>query len=161
MNRRLNPELFHLNSNSEEVTPPGASMVATRKLETELKETKKKVSQLESMVEVLQSQMRNLNQSHEKRTDLFSKAISELEKELRDHQLIQNRNNQKMDEKIRQQRAGEGQVESMVDRFNTSLAQFENKLNTLQKALSEKQMTLMSYRGIIEQIVEEVEKLKK
>jgi len=135
-------------------------MVATRKLETELKETKKKVSHLESMVEVLQSQMKNLNQSYDKRTDLFSKAISELEKELRDHQLIQNRNNQKIDEKLRQQRVSEGQVESMVDRFNTSLAQFENKLNTLQKALSEKQMTLMSYRGIIEQIVDEVEKLK-
>jgi len=142
------------------MAPPVASMVATRKLETELKETKKKVSHLESMVEVLQSQMKNLNQSYDKRTDLFSKAISELEKELRDHQLIQNRNNQKIDEKLRQQRVSEGQVESMVDRFNTSLAQFENKLNTLQKALSEKQMTLMSYRGIIEQIVDEVEKLK-
>ncbi len=135
-------------------------MVATRKLETDLKETKKKVSHLESMVEVLHSQMKHLNQGHEKRTDLFSKAISELEKELRDHQLIQNRNNQKIEEKIRQQQVSEGQVESMVDRFNTSLAQFENRLNTLQKALSEKQMTLMSYRGIIEQIVEEVEKLK-
>ena len=89
------------------MTPPGASMVATRKLEAELKDTKKKVSHLESMVEVLQSQMKNLNQSHEKRTDLFSKAISELERELREHQLIQNRNNQKMDEKMRQQRVSE------------------------------------------------------
>jgi chromosome segregation ATPase len=135
-------------------------MLATRRLENELKETKKKVSQLESLVEVLQSQFKHHSQSNEKRTDLFSKAISELERELREHQLVQNRQNQKMEEKLKQNRINDGQVESLIERFNNNLAQFETKISVLQKALSEKQMTLMSYRSIIEQIVDEVEKIK-
>ena len=68
MNRRLNPELFNSPSDSFEAPSSNSSAVATRKLEKELRETRKQVSHLESMMEVLQSQMISVNETGEKRT---------------------------------------------------------------------------------------------
>lgn len=160
MNRRLNPDLFDSSSADEGTSPQSASMLATRRLEQDLKDTKKKVSHLESLVEVLQSQVKHLTQSGDQRTELFSKAISELEKELHEHHEIQEKQKARLEEKLIQQQVNEEQIEALVERFNTSLAHFENKLSSLQKVISEKQMALMSYRDIIEHIVEELEKLK-
>ena len=160
MNRRLNPELFNSHSASADVESPSYSAVATRKMEKELKETRKQVSHLESLLEVTQSQLRVVNENSDKRANVFSKAISDLEHEFREGELRQNRKMQYLESRLKDQQVVEGQVESMVERFNMSLVQFENKLATLQKVLSEKEMTLMTYRNIIEQIVDEVEKLK-
>lgn len=160
MNRRLNPELFNKTSESNDVQPSGPSMVATRELEKELKSAKKRISHLESLLEVVQSQIRITSENTDKRTQVFSKAISELEKDIREQGLENSRRMQNIEGRMRDQKVVEGQVENMVDRFNMNLMQFENKLSSLQKVISEKEMTLMSYRRIIEQIVDEVEKLK-
>jgi len=160
VNRRLNPELFNPNQTPSEGLSPQSSVVLTRQLELELKETKKRVSHLESLVEVVQSQLKALQVHSEKRTEGFAKAISSLEKEIRDQNLTQNRRFEQLISRQKDQRVVEGQMESMVERFNSNIMQFENKLAVLQKVISEKDMTLMSYRNILEQIVDEVEKLK-
>ncbi len=160
MNRRLNPELFNPHQTPSEGSGPQSSVVLTRQLEQELKETKKRVSHLESLIEVVQSQLKALQVHSEKRTEGFAKAISSLEKEIRDQNLTQNRRFEQLISRQKDQRVVEGQMESMVERFNSNIMQFENKLAVLQKVISEKDMTLMSYRNILEQIVDEVEKLK-
>ncbi len=137
------------------------SAVATRQLQAELKQSNKRISHLESLVEVLQSQMSAMTHNNERRTDAFSKALSELEKDFREQTLSQARAQKMVEERFRDQKIKDGQMESIVDRFNTSLSHFENKLSSLQKVLSEKEMTLLTYRKILEQIVEEVEKLKR
>ncbi len=160
MNRRLNPELFNPHQSPSDNQAPQSSVVLTRQLEQELKETKKRVSHLESLLEVVQSQLKSLHTHSEKRTEGFAKAISSLEKEIRDQNLASNRRMEQLLSRQKDQLVVEGQMESMVDRFNTNIMQFENKIATLQKVISEKDMTLMSYRNILEQIVDEVEKLK-
>lgn len=137
-----------------------SSVMATRRLEKELHETKKKVSHLESLLEVIQVQVAKMNENGERRTDAFSKAISSLENDLRNQDLAQTKRLQKIESRLRNQHIVDGQVEALVDRFNMSLVQFENKLSSLQKVISEKEMTLISYRRVMEQIVDEVEKLK-
>lgn len=160
VNRRLNPELFDTSPQTPSESGTGLSAVAARKIEGELRETRKQVSHLESMIEVLQSQLTTLAEASEKRTNAFSKAISSLEQDFREQTLIQNRQVQNLESKIRDQRVSDGQTEALVERFNMSLAQFDNKLAAMKKVVSEKDMTLMSYRRVIEQIVDEVEKLK-
>lgn len=160
MNRRLNPEIFGSQSGAGESKEASYSAVAVRNLEAELKKAQKRISHLESLMEVMQSQMVTHQSTSERRTDAFSKALSELEGEFREQSLKQNRLKEQINERFRDQRMKDSQMENMVDRFNNNLVQFENKLSTLQKVLSEKEMTLMTYRRIMEQIVDEVEKLK-
>lgn len=135
-------------------------MLAARKLESELKATKKRVSHLESLMEVIQTQMSAMSHNNERRSDAFSKALSEIEKDFREQALVQSRQQKHMEDRFRDQRIKDSQMEALVDRFNNSLSQFENKLNSLRKVISEKEMTLLTYRKIIEQIVEEVERMK-
>ncbi len=161
MNRRLNPDLFGPSQSVMESEDSRYSAVATRQLQSELKTANKRISHLESLVEVLQTQMGVMSHNNERRTEAFSKALSELEKDFREQNLSQARALKMVEERFRDQKIKDGQMESIVDRFNTTLSQFENKLATLQKVLSEKEMTLLTYRRIIEQIVEEVEKLKR
>ena len=160
MNRRLNPDLFGPQGSTQSSPETSYSAVATRKMEAELQETKKRVSHLESLLEVVQSQMSAMSNNNEQRTDAFSKALSELERKMHEKDLTQSRHMQHFKERLRDQKMKDSQMESMVDRFNTNLLHFENKLSVLQKVLSEKEMTLMTYRRIMEQIVDEVEKLK-
>ncbi len=160
MHRRLNPDLFDPSSSSVESTESNYSVVASRKLESELKDTKKRVSHLESLIEVMQSQMAVMNRNGEQRTEVFSKALSGLEQEFREESLARSRQAKHVEERFRDQRMKDSQMEAIVDRFNSTLVQFENKLSVLQRVLSEKEMTLVTYRRIIEQIVDEVEKLK-
>ncbi|MCB0377121.1 MAG: hypothetical protein KDD33_01385 [Bdellovibrionales bacterium] len=160
MSRRLNPQLF------EDKTPTSAeveipySAVANRRLEEQMKGMRKSISHLESLVEVLQSQMAQFITTSDKRTEAFSKAISELERSSHNQDLELARKTRHLQEQLAERRSVDAKTEAMVDRFNMNLQQFENKLMTLQKVLSEKEMTLMSYRRVIEQIVDEVEKLK-
>lgn len=160
MSRRLNPDLFGPNASTSQAPETSYSAVAARKTQEDLKETNKRLSHLESLVEVLQSQMTVMNNNAEQRTEVFSKALSEMEQSFRHEALSQERKSKHIEERFRDQKMKDSQMEAIVDRFNSSLVQFENKLAVLQKVISEKEMTLVSYRRIIEQIVDEVEKLK-
>ncbi len=160
MNRRLNPDLFGPNSNPGDSGESNYSLVAARKLESELKTTNKRLSHLESLLEVIQTQMSTMASHNERRTEAFSKALSELEKDFREQNLQQIRVLKTIEDRMREQRIKDSQTEMMVERFNTTLTDFDNKLATLKKVLSEKDMTLLTYRKIIEQIVEEVERMK-
>ncbi len=161
MNRRLNPDIFGENSTTKESLETSYSAVAVRNLEAELKSAKKRISHLESLIEVIQSQMITNQSTTERRTEAFSKALSALEGDSREQALKHHRLKEQIGDRFRDQRMKDSQMENMIDRFNNSLAQFENKIATLQKVLSEKEMTLMTYRKIMERIVDEMEKLKK
>ena len=160
MNRRLNPDLFGPSQTPIEADHESYSAVATRKLQSDLKAANKRISHLESLIEVMQSQMTSMSHNNERRTEAFSKALSEIEREFREQNLMQNRFQKSIADRFRDQKIKDGQVESIIERFNTTLTQFENKISSLQKVIAEKEMTLLTYRKIIEQIVEEVEKLK-
>ena len=55
-----------------------------------------------------------MNRNNEQRSDVFSKALSELEKEIREQNLIQGRRLKTFKEKFRDQVVKDGQMESTV-----------------------------------------------
>ena len=160
MNRRLNPQLFEDNSPTEKVEAPTYSAVASEKLNKDISEMRKVISHLESVVEVLQSQVSQVSKISDKRTEAFSKALSDMEISMKGQSRELQEKNQAFEMQLNERRELDQKIENMVDRFNMSLQQFENRLATLQKVISDKEMAMMSYRNIIEQIVDEVEKLK-
>jgi chromosome segregation ATPase len=160
LNRRLNPQLFEDNSPAPAEEAPTYSAVAAQKMGEEFKEIKKSVSHLESVVEVLQAQVGQLSKNSDKRSEVFSTALNEIEKAMAEQTDQLSQKSQRLEEQLKDREQVDTKIENMVDRFNMSLQQFENKLSSLQKVISEKEMALMSYRKIIEQIVDEVEKLK-
>jgi chromosome segregation ATPase len=101
-----------------------------------------------------------LIQNTERRTEAFSKALSDLEREFREQGLEQQRIFQQIQGRLREQNLKDSQMEAMIERYNTTLSHFENKISVISTRLSEKDMTLMSYRKIMEKIVDEVERLK-
>lgn len=160
MSRRLNSQLFEENTSPQVEEAPGYSAIASEKVNLELRDIKKTVSHLESMVEVLQSRLGQISNNGDKRSEVFSKALSELEKTMKHQNSELLQKTDALEEHFVERKEIDHKIENMVDRFNTSLSHFENKLSSLQKVISEKEMALMSYRSIIEKIVDEVEKLK-
>ena len=131
-----------------------------RKLESDIRAANKRLSSIESLLEVIESRMTLMASNDKRRAEAFSQALGELERDFREHKLSQSQSLEEMAEKFRDQKVKEGQIEMMVERFNNTLSQFENKLSVLQKVLSEKDLNLLSYRKIMEQIIDEVETLK-
>lgn len=160
MNRRLNPQLFEDNSSTEKVESPTYSAIASEKLNRDMGEMRKVVSHLESVVEVLQAQVSQISSISDKRTDAFSRALSEMETSVKEQNQDIRERNKIFEDQLNERRELDHKIEAMVDRFNMSLQQFENRIASLQKVISEKELAMMSYRNIIEQIVDEVEKLK-
>ena len=131
-----------------------------RQLQQELKQTGKKLFTVESLVELLQSQIKTMGENGDKKTEAFSKAITDLEKNFQEESLDQKRKLQQMSHRLKEGKNVAEQIEILIERFNNTLSQFENKLAALKSTVSEKEMNLMSYREIIEQLVHDVEKLK-
>ena len=160
MSRRLNPELFNTAEKGSEMIPPPLTGITLRQLQKELKQTQKKLSTVESLVELLQTQLKTMGENGDKKTEAFSKAITDLEKNFQEESLTQKHRSQQVTNRLKEREIADEQIQSLIERFNNNIAQFENKLAALKNTLSEKQMNLISYREIIEQLVHDVEKLK-
>lgn len=162
MSRRLNPELFEtqgggaLNQSSSSSVPP----LSQFKTDKEIQGLKKLVSRLETEVEVLQSRMGQSLSKNESRTDRLSQAITQVEQQDRQSNLELVRKIRSLEGRLQEQAVMEGQVQNLVDRFNTNLQHFENRLSTLQKIIAEKEMTLLQYRSALDKLFAEIEKLK-
>ena len=160
MNRRLNPDLFDPLEKKPEVELNPSSGLLLRQLQEKLEKTGKKLSTVETLVELLQSRIKIMDENEAKKTEAFSKAITDLEKNFQEESLQQKRELQEINHRLRNKEEVAEQIESLVGRFNNNLSQFENKMAALRSMVSEREMNLMSYREIIEQLVQDVEKLK-
>lgn len=160
MHRRLNPQIFEEGAGPLPAEEPSYSAVSQKRLEKEVIGLKKTVSRLESQTEVLRGQVSQLANNSEQKLDTLSRALAEIEKESREKDLHLSQEIRHMEARVTERRVIDGKIESMVDRYNTGLQQFENRLTSLQKVISEKEMTLMKYNSAIEQIFRELEKLK-
>lgn len=160
MDRRLNPDLFDFIEKQPKVELNPSNGLVLRQLQEKLKETNKKLSTIESLVEVIQSRVKIMGENETKRTKAFSKAIADLEKNFQEESLEKKRKLEEINCRLSENEDIAEQIESLVERFNNNISQFENKMAALRSVISEKEMKLMSYREIIEQLVQDVEKLK-
>ncbi len=160
MNRRLNPELFNPVEKGPEKELIPSNELALRQLQKEVQQTGKKLSTAESLAELLQSQIKTMSENENKRAEAFSKAIADIEKTVQQQSLEQKRLLERLNHGLKERHDVDEQIQSLIERFNGNISQFENKLAALKSTVSEKEMNLMSYREIIEQLVHDVEKLK-
>jgi len=160
VHRRLNPQLFDDAGTQQVGEKPHFSAVASKKMEEEMNLLKKSVSRLESQVEVLRGQLAQVGDRTEKRNDRISKAMTHLEQQDRQSNLELLQKVRRLDEQMKERKIIDGKIGHMVDRYNMSLQQFENRLSSLQRVISEKEMTLMKYHSAIEQIFKEIDKMK-
>ena len=160
VNRQLNPDLFDSVEKNPKVELNSSNGLALRQLQKKVKQTDKKLSAIESLVEVLQSQVKVMGENEMKRTEAFSKAITDLEKSFQEGSLKQEGQLREINDRLGENEVVSEQVASLIERFNSNISQFENKMAALKSVISEKEMKLMSYREIIEQLVHDVEKLK-
>ena len=158
MSRKLNPDLFDSKGTHPEGTSSGE--VASSRLRQELVATQKRLSSVESLVETVQSQIKTMAENENKKTQAFSKAIMDLETDFYEQSLVQKRGLEHLGHRLREQKMTDEQIEGLIERFNNNIAQFENKLAVLKKTISEKDMNFITYREILEQIVNDIEKLK-
>ena len=135
--------------------------LAQFKTDKEVQNLKKSVSRVETEVEVIQSHLAQALGRVEKRTDRLSKAITQVEQQDRQGNLELHQKTRSLETRLQEQMVMEGKVQSLVDRFNTNLQHFENRLSTLQKVISEKEMTLLQYRSALDTLFAEIEKLKR
>ena len=160
MQRRLNPQLFEQNTPQNLDERAHFSAVASKKMEEELRGTKKALSRTESQVEALRGQLSQVVSQYDKKINRLSKALADMENQQRDSGLKLSQKTRQLEEQMRERKIIDGKIEIMVDRYNNSLQQFENRLAALQKVISEKEMTLMKYNSAIELIFKEIEKMK-
>ena len=121
---------------------------------------KKTLSRLESQVEVLRGQLAQVGDRSEKKDQRISKAMTHLEQQDRQSNLELLQKVRRLEEQMKERKVIDGKISNMVDRYNMSLQQFENRLSSLQRVISEKEMTLMKYHSAIELIFKEIEKMK-
>ena len=160
MQRRLNPQLFDENADSGVEESSHFSVIANKKMEEEILGANKSISRLESQVEVLRSQLSQTLTRYDKKLDSQSKALVQLENRHRETNLQLTQKTRMLEEQMRERKLIDNKIEVMVDRYNTSLQQFENRLAALQKVISEKEMTLLKYNSALELIFAEIEKMK-
>ena len=160
MYRRLNPQLFDENGSQQVAEKPHFSAVASKKMGDEMNHLKKTLSRLESQVEVLRGQLAQVSDRSEKKSERVSKAMTQLEQQDRDSNLQLSQKIRRLEEQMAERKVIDGKITNMVDRYNMTLQQFENRLTSLQKVISEKEMTLMKYHSAIELIFKEIEKMK-
>ena len=160
MQRRLNANLFDQELTQPIEERPQFSAVAYQKMNEEMEALRKKVSSLESQVEVLRGQLSQKSSQYEQKFDRLSRAMTQLEQQDRQANLALSRKVRALEEAMGERKVIDGKIENMVDRYNMSLQNFENRLTSLQKVISDKELTLMKYQAVIEQIYKEVEKLK-
>ena len=160
MQRRLNANLFDQELTQPIEERPQFSAVAHQKMNEEMEALRKKVSSLESQVEVLRGQLSQKSSQYEQKFDRLSRAMTQLEQQDRQANLALSRKVRALEEAMGERKVIDGKIENMVDRYNMSLQNFENRLTSLQKVISDKELTLMKYQAVIEQIYKEVEKLK-
>jgi len=160
VSRRLNPELFESQGGEQLKQSSSMPSLSQFKTDKDVQGLKKSVSKIETEVEVLQSRMTQSLSQVETRTDRLSKAITQIEQQDRQGNLELVQKIRSLEARLQEQVVMDGKVQNLVDRFNTNLQYFENKLSSLQKVIADKEMTLLQYRTALDTLFKEIEKLK-
>ena len=162
MPRQLDPHLFsHTGPMEEPLDPRDSSTLGMKSLQEQVHQLKKSLSSMDSLVEVLHGKIQDSNHQMKNNTKALSESLSHLGEGLEKKTQCLETQLKFLSHRLNEMSSWEEKVGAMVDRFNTNIQQFENRLSALQKTLSKKDQTLVAYRGLTERLVDEVEKLKK
>lgn len=132
-----------------------------RLLERQLAALKVELSQNERKNESLENKVEDFVRSIQSRLERFSSFGARLEEAmtLQNRELLSKMAN--ITAKVNERKVNESRIQDLVDRHNTLVRNFENRLHALQRVVSEQEMSLHNYHAALEEARAEITRLKR
>lgn len=182
MHRELNPQLFGTNSPVEKIGNPvdpnqpaagimGRAEPAARQvpyppidvkaIEHQINTLKVALMQMDKRTDSLAAKMEELARNTHGRLERFAQAITRIEEsQSRNHQESTARLAQLVG-KVNESKITDTKVTELVDRHNQIIRNFENRLVSLQRLVSEQEMALHNAQATLEEARNEIARLKR
>jgi hypothetical protein len=184
MNRELNPQLFGTRTVVEKLGNPvdpqqpatsimgkGAESASSRQvpyaaldikaLEQQFGTLKVALLQLEKKTDSIISKMDELGRSVHTRLERFWHSVQRLEETQTQHHHETTGKFAQVAAKVNERKVVDGKVQDLVDRHNTIIRNFENRLTSLQRLVTEQEMALHNSTAALEDARLEISRLKR
>jgi DNA repair exonuclease SbcCD ATPase subunit len=172
--RELNPSLFGsqppqsrpvarepvVRKNETERRVPYAAL-EIKSLEEKLTSVRSGVGQMEKRTEMLAGKMEELAQTVHVRLERVAQNMARVEEA---HAHAQSENAHRLASviaKVNERKVSDSKIQDMLDRHNTIVRGFENRLTNLQRLVTEQEMTLHSAQAALEDARNEIARLKR
>jgi chromosome segregation ATPase len=133
MQREINPQLFQQPTS----TTPSSKLVPQR-IESDLKELAAQVHQLRTHNQMLERKMEQINLQNQELTNKFMTLAS----------------------KSNERRVSDAKIQDLIDRHNTLIMNFENRMTHMSRIMSEQEMKLYNATAALEDSRREIARLR-
>ena len=187
MQRELNPHLFGSPNSAQEpsafsaptsaqMTSPMTSMIGraeeaprrapyppvdVKSIETAIATLKGAIIQMERRTETIAFKMEELARTVHARLERFSQSIVRVEDTLSKSQQESSQRFASVVQKVNERKINDNKVQELVDRHNTIVRNFENRLASLQRLASEQQLSLHNAQASLIEATNEIARLKR
>jgi chromosome segregation ATPase len=184
MHRELNPQLFGTQSHAEKIGHPmgpqqaapgimgkGAESAAAaqarqvpyppidiKAIEHQINTLKVALMQMEKRVDSIASRSEDLMRTVHGRLERFSQAIGRLDEVQTQHQQENTGKFAQIAAKVNERKVSDTKVQELVDRHNMVIRNFENRLLSLQRVVSEQEMALHNAQAALEEARAELQR---
>jgi chromosome segregation ATPase len=185
MHRELNSELFGVKTLNDEAplsvslglnTPktqepfglqtasgnriPAPVALEMKSLESQIHQLRMQVQATEKRNEQLMSQMQELVRAANNRFDRAGQAINSLESSANMQIQELNVKYSGIASKVNERKVQEAKVQEMIDRHNSIVRTFENRLTHMQRVITEQEMQMHNYAAALEEARHDLARLK-
>ena len=177
MHRELNPQLFGTTASPEKPSPDAQGPLARpsqnqqrqvpyppldlKNIEQQMASLRLALLQMEKRNEAFTARMDDVARSVHARMDRFAQALVRLEE-------IQNHHNQdnttkfaQVVAKVNERKVSDTKIQELIDRHNTIVRNFENRMVLLQRLVTEQEMALHNAQAALEDARAEIIKNKR
>jgi chromosome segregation ATPase len=184
VHRELNPELFGTPSALEGGDQPvDPTLPATRvmgraaepapkrtmpylpgdlkALESQVNTLRVGLMQMEKRTEAAQSQIQELARGTAARLERFAAALARMEEAIGQHHQENTAKFAQVVAKVNERKVTDSKVQELLDRHNHIVRNFENRLISLQRLVSEQEMALHNSQAALEEARNEIARLKR
>jgi hypothetical protein len=177
MHRELNPRLFGTpEPSAAPLSSPSTSVmgqmeeaprrvpyppVDVKSIEMAIAALKGAIIQMERRTETIAFKMEELARTVHARLERFSQAIVRVEDLQSKSQQESSSRFATIVQKVNERKINDGKVQDLVDRHNTIVRNFENRLTSLQRLASEQQLALHNAQAALVEATNEISRLKR
>jgi hypothetical protein len=119
------------------------------------------IIQMERRTETIAFKMEELARTVHARLERFSQAIVRVEDLQSKSQQESSSRFATIVQKVNERKINDGKVQDLVDRHNTIVRNFENRLTSLQRLASEQQLALHNAQAALVEATNEISRLKR
>lgn len=182
MNRELNPQLFGTRTAVEKIgnpvdpQQPAAGIMGrapesnkaiayppidVKALEQQISTLKMAILQMEKRTDAMGSKMEELARTVNVRLERFWQTVSRIEETQTVHHQETAGKFSQVVAKVNERKMVDGKVQELVDRHNTIIRNFENRLTSLQRLVTEQELALHNSTAALEDARNEIARLKR